>query len=176
MDTTKQALQQSLSHPLSTDPALLTTPEWEASLNALATLTKQSDTISLDNLLAESLLEREAADHVKAGRAVIARGGLPAAEAAAIAAQVRSWEARREWRPLAAVAMFSRQRCRCCGTYSTQFMGWFQRQTHRDSGIDRWISHIRPVDDSLPWEAKYQDSWAEICEACAEHIGFEVEE
>lgn len=139
-------------------------------------LSELSDTISLDNLLAESMAERTAAEDVKVARQVLAKGGLAAAEAAAIAAQVRSWEARREWKPAAAVAMFNRQRCRCCDSYHTQFSGWFQRQTHRDSRADRWINHIKPVDDGLPRETKYQDSWAEVCENCVEHIGFDVEE
>lgn len=134
------------------------------------------DTISLDNLLAESMQEAAAAAEVKAARQVLAKGGLAAAEAEAIAAQVRSWEARREWKPAAAVVMFTRQRCRCCDNYSTQFAGWFQRQVHRDTKADRWIKHIPPMDDALPRESKYQDSWADLCEACAEHIGFEIEE
>jgi hypothetical protein len=131
--------------------------------------------ISLDNLLAESLQEASTANEVKAARQVLAKGGLAAAERDAIASTVRSWEARREWIPRAAVAMFTRQCCRSCEGFSTQFAGWFQRQQHRESQIDRWIPHIRPVDGNLPREAKYQDSFAEICENCAEHLGFDVE-
>lgn len=134
-----------------------------------------SPAISLDSLLAESMAERRTAEEVKAARQVLAKGGLPASERDAIAKTVRQWEDRREWRPTAAVVMFTRQCCRACGSYSTQFVGWFQRQTHRESHIDRWVPHIRPVDNGLPREAKYQDSYSEICENCAEHLGFDVE-
>lgn len=130
----------------------------------------------LDDLLAESLAERKSHEEVKAGRAMLARGGLGAADTAAINNAVRDWESKREWHPKAAVVMFSRQKCLGCGQFHTQFLGFYERQRHRSSSLDRWIKHFRPVTDQLPRESKYQDSYAEMCEDCAEHLGFEVEE
>jgi len=131
---------------------------------------------SLDDLLAESMTEKRKADEVKAGRVAIAKGGISKADSDAIQASIRSWEAKREWIPKAAVVMFSRQQCLSCGSYHTQFLGWYQRQQHRSSSIQRWIASIKPTDSKLLRESKYKDSHTEMCEDCAEAIGFEVEE
>lgn len=160
----------------SPSPALQDSPlDILEDLNADLALTASND-FSLDDLLAESMAEKRKSDEVKVARLSIAKGGLPQADRDALTESIRSWEARREWRPQAAVVMFSRQLCSGCGQYHTQFLGWFQRQTHRSSNIDRWIPSIKPHDDKLLRESKYQDSYAETCEDCAEHLGFEVEE
>lgn len=144
-------------------------------LNSDLALTSSSS-LSLDDLLAESMAEKTAADNVRAARQVVAKGGLSAQEKEAMTASIRSWEARREWNPAAAVVIFSRQQCTCCGEFSCQFMGFFQRQQHRQTRVDRWIASVMPRDEKLPRESKYQDSQVELCENCAEHLGFDVEE
>ena len=144
-------------------------------LNADLALTSGSD-FSLDDLLAESMADKRKADEVKGARVAVAKGGLSQADKDALTASIRSWEAKREWHPQASVVMFARQQCLGCGQFHTQFLGWFQRQKHRTSQIERWIPSIKPHDDKLARESKYQDSHAEVCEDCAEHLGFEVEE
>lgn len=132
--------------------------------------------ISLDSLLSESLTASKEALEAKAARVILSKGGLPAADRAAVSQSLRDFEARREWLPQAYVAMFNRQRCSCCNSFQTQFAGFFQRQKHRTSNFnERWIPFMKPVDDNLPREAKYNDSVAELCEDCAEHLGFDVE-
>lgn len=130
----------------------------------------------LDALLAESMTDAKAAADTKVARQILAKGGLPTAERDAIAASVRAFELRREWNPAAAVVMFSRQKCKGCGGFSTQFTGYYQRQTHRHTGISRWVPHIPPTDEKLPREAKYVDTLAESCTTCAWNAGFDVEE
>jgi hypothetical protein len=160
-------------------PALSALPESPIDLledlNADLALTMAKDT-SLDDLLAESMAEKRKADDVKAARFSVANCKMPQAERDALTASIRSWEAKREWLPQAAVVMFTRQQCLGCGQFHTQFLGWFQRQKHRTSQIDRWIPSIKPHDDKLLRESKYQDSHAEMCQDCAEHLGFDVEE
>ncbi len=138
-------------------------------------ITSAKDT-SLDDLLAESMADKRRADVVKASRFALSKGGLPSADREVIQAQVRSWEAKREWVPKASVVMFARQQCLGCGAFHTQFIGYFQRQTHRSTQADRWIASIKPQDEKLLRESKYQDSHAEMCQDCAELAGFEVEE
>ena len=134
--------------------------------------------ISLDDLMAESLTEKAASDSARAARNVLSRGGMSTAEKEAITAGLRAWEAKREWLPAAAVVMFTRQQCQCCMETTTQYVGAFQRQVHRHSKADRWIASALPQagDRKLPREAKYQDSHTELCENCAEALGFDVEE
>lgn len=130
---------------------------------------------SLDSLLSESLQEAAATHQAKVARATIANGAIAKADSEALTALVRQWETRREWLPKAAVVMWSRQRCQCCGRDSVQFLGWYQRQSHRSNGSDRWVQSFRPTDAKLPRESKYQDAFAETCELCAEAEGFEIE-
>lgn len=144
-------------------------------LNADLALTSAKDT-SLDDLLAESMADKRKSDAVKASRFALSKGGMPAADRDAIQAHVRSWEAKREWLPQAAVVMFARQRCNSCGHFHTHFLGYFERQTHRTTKAERWIPGLKPQDDKLLRESKYQDTQAEMCEDCAEVAGFEVEE
>jgi len=144
-------------------------------LNADLALTAVGD-MSLDALLAESMADKVRNETVKASRFALSKGGMPAADTAFIQAHVRSWEAKREWLPQAAVVMFARQQCTGCGQFHTQFLGYYQRQSHRTTKADRWVASVKPQDDLLLRESKYQDSVAEICEDCAEHAGFDVEE
>ena len=138
--------------------------------------------MSLDDLFAESMAEARASESIRAARKAVAgergaAGGISTEEKRQLQAAIRSWEVRREWQPAAAVVMFARQQCKGCGEFHTQFLGYFQRQVHRNTKIDRWIPSIKPQsNDMLLREAKYQDSHSEMCEACADLAGFAVEE
>ena len=133
--------------------------------------------ISLDDLMSESIVERKSREDVKAARALLAGSTkLSLEERNAIQQSVRSFELKREWIPQASVVMFARQQCQSCGDFHKTFLGFFQRQTHKHTKIDRWIASTRPTDTFLSRESKYQDSHCELCENCAEVMGFDVEE
>jgi len=137
----------------------------------------KSSSISLDDLLCESLAERKTTESVKAARQLLAGSTkLSSDEREAIQQSVRSWEVKREWLPQASVVMFSRQQCQGCGEFHKTFLGFFQRQTHKHTKVDRWIASTKPTDTSLARESKYQDSHCELCEDCAELMGYDVEE
>lgn len=153
----------------------------DAHLEAIAVDLSDPSEMSLDDLFAESMAEAKAVEEVKKARKAVTYTGKDALTAEArnsLQMTIRSWEARREWKPAASVVMFSRQQCQSCGQFHTQFVGFFQRQEHRSLGTaDRWIPSVRPQTwDKLPRESKYQDSHTELCEDCAEKLGFEVEE
>jgi len=132
--------------------------------------------MNLDDLLAESLQEQSDRQSAKEARKALAEGRAAPEERGALNKLVRGWEEKREWNPAAAVVMFSRQMCNGCGKFNCHFLGFYQRQSHKTSRADRWIPHTKPTDETLPREAKYQDSVVECCEDCAEALGFEVQE
>jgi hypothetical protein len=137
----------------------------------------------LDGLLAESMAERSLAELVKENRKRLAGGKvLDSAERAAIQQQIRDWEARREWQPVADIVMFSRQMCQNCGAYHHNFLGYYQQQQHRTSKIERWIKSTKPVIEGLgkeiplPRDSKYEDSIVDLCHKCGDQLGWLLEE
>ena len=85
----------------------------------------------------------------------------------------------REWKPVAAVAIFHTQRCVACGTNHTHFMGVFQRQTKTNGGISGTVSceqWVRATDhtmiDGLPKEQKETDEPVDMCICCAMQLGY----
>lgn len=145
-----------------------------ASIKA-ATAAPASTSTDLNDLLAESLTESRNKLQVRAARDAIAQGTVKGEDAAALNATVRAWEAKREWHTRADVAMFSRLQCRCCDNLYTQFRGFFHRQVHRSSDVERWVPSERPLPTSgLPKEVKYQDGFMELCEDCAQEAGYDV--
>ena len=133
--------------------------------------------ISLDDLFAESLASLQEKADTKAARALLSNGTkLSTAERDAIQDSVRNFELKREWVAQAHVVMFSRQCCKSCGEFHSTFLGFFQRQVHKTSKVERWVASTRPTETTLPRESKYQDEMAEMCQECAFNIGFDVEE
>jgi hypothetical protein len=141
------------------------------------------DLFDLDNLLAESMAARSEAELVKENRRRLAQGKVSSSEErAAIQEQIRQWEARREWTPVADVVMFSRQQCQCCGSFSHHFLGYYQEQESRTSKVKRWIKSFKPTiteigsEIPLPRESKYEDSNVDICHKCGDLAGWSLEE
>lgn len=126
----------------------------------------------LDALLAESIQEKEAKLKVKTARQMMASSGIEPEVRAANEKYVREWELRREWTPLADVAMFHRQVCSCCGQHQVHFGGIFQRQQHRSSAIARWIQSDSLANLNLPKEVKIEDAFVPMCCVCAVEKGY----
>lgn len=132
--------------------------------------------LSLEDLLAESMEAAHERTAMKDLRKNLAEGGVEFEERRKSESLLRSWEAKREWTRTHDNITFNRCRCKGCGNFSTQFMGYFETQVHRSNpGIKRWIAVQRPVGD-LPKEARYLDHNVPTCENCAEFAGYPVEE
>ena len=104
--------------------------------------------------------------------------------------QVRDWRlanaksseiinGKRDWQPVAAVALFHTQRCVTCGTNHTHFMGVFQRQKYVAGGVsgflkaDQWVRATdHTMIDNLPKEQKVTDEPVDMCECCAPSLGY----
>jgi hypothetical protein len=126
----------------------------------------------LESLLQESLSTIKDRAFVKEGRKKLAQGKYNTAEKAEIDAKIKEWELAREWKPAANVAMFNTQSCRC-GSRHAIFSGWFQRQHHRKSNIDRWVRPEADPIPSLPNERQDLElSPTTICASCAPAQGF----
>lgn len=130
----------------------------------------------LESLLAESLDTIHKRAEVKDLRKRKAAGNLRTGKELEEAnTKIREWEMAREWKAAANVAMFNVQQCSCGSTHSV-FSGWFQRQAHRSSKINRWIRPDAEPLASLPKER--QDLHlpnTTICASCAASQGYGTE-
>lgn len=131
---------------------------------------------SLEGLLKESLQSKRDAESVKTARALLARGGVDPESRKNMTDSIRAWEVKREWTAVASVAMFHRQFCGECDLYHVTFAGYYQRQEHRTTKIQRWVQATKDLRSvPLPKECKYEDSICELCEECAGKAGYPIE-
>jgi len=133
---------------------------------------------SLDALLNDSLKSIAQDKAVKEARKRLAKGGFSNADREADTARVRQWELDRIWTPMASVAYFETQECSCCRNRQHHFKGYFQRQTHRTSKIDRWVqADLSTVvtSEKLPKEIKDDHVIVPTCIRCAVLAGWGVE-
>lgn len=135
-----------------------------------------SDMGDLDALLAESMQEKQSRERIVKQKKLLASPppSMPKAELKAIEAKVQEWETKREWTPEAAVAMFESQRCNFCNSLSTLFKGMVQRQSHRQSRIDRWVRVEPGLNNNLPKESKILEESVGMCSHCAVVHGFSL--
>lgn len=139
--------------------------------------TKQAAVLfSLEDLLADSMKLKRDGEGAKLARALLAKGGLEVEARMRMQADVRAYELKVEWRSLSAVAIFRRQWCDACGLCHIQFVGYFQRQKHRNSKIDRWVKSTAQGMEGLPKETKYEEEAVEICEECAALAGYPIDD
>lgn len=126
------------------------------------------DELSLDSLLADSMKNVAQDKKLKESRQRLAKGGLSDSERSEIEAKVAEWELARLWNPAASVACFDVQVCQC-GSKHEHFIGYFQRQLHKTSKIDRWVRVDRAavMASTLPREIKRTEYPTEICADCA---------
>lgn len=138
-------------------------------------MTTMNELSSLDDLLSESLAIRDEAQATKAMREKLKRGGMPAAERAEIEAKVREWEARKEWLPVATVAVFEHMSCDC-GYFSETFSHVMHKQTHRQkSNLTRYVQATTVLPD-LPQLVAKQHHEVSICAECATEKGWNLEQ
>jgi hypothetical protein len=131
------------------------------------------ESLSLENLLDESMGLKREADNIKAKRKALADGQVPSAEREATAKLVRSWEARREWDTQAYVIRYTVQVCECCRGQNHHFEGFFLRQKHRYNSSERWISAQRHEDkEALEKEINTEVVEVSMCLTCAVEGGF----
>lgn len=134
------------------------------------------DNFSLEGLLKESLQAKRDAESVKVARALLAKGGIDPESRKSMTESIRSWEVKREWLAVASVAMFYRQFCAQCDLYHVTFAGYYQRQEHRTTKVQRWVQATKDLRTvPLPKECKYEDSICELCEDCAGKAGYPIE-
>lgn len=132
--------------------------------------------LDLDDLLADSMKQKKEAEAAKLARSLLSKGGMEPEARTLMEAQVREHEMRVQWNALAGVAMFSRQWCKECGLVHVQFSGFFSRQKHRTSKIDRWLKSSQEQISGLPKEVKYEDVEVPMCEECAGLAGFPIDQ
>lgn len=137
-----------------------------------------SDMASLDALLSESIAIRNEGEATKAMRKKLAAGGMQPTERAEIEAKVREWEARKEWLPVANVAVFEHMTCEC-GFYSETFSHIMHKQTHREKRDLSGNSLVRYVQATVmlnaPKLVAKQYHEVSICAECAGGKGFDLE-
>lgn len=131
---------------------------------------------SLDDLLAESMEQKKKAEAAKEARQRLAKGNIDKKTRALLQAQVDEHEMKVMWTVQAGVALIHRQWCDNCDCCHNQFRGYFQRQKHRQSKIDRWVKTEKQNLDGLPKEVKYEDEIVESCEECAALEGFPIDD
>lgn len=158
--------------------ATTNTPDQSDSLDNLLAESMAGAAFSLDDLLAESMKAKKDEMDVRASRALVAKGGVDPEARKAMEASIRAWELKREWTAEADVAMFSRQFCEQCDCYHVQFLGFFQRQSHRQSKVARWVKagELPKPAKKLPKEVKYEDELVANCEDCAKLAGYPIED
>lgn len=149
------------------------TPSDDFDLNSLMASdgkVELDDMFDLNKLLNESLSAKSDQQKVKAARRKLASGAAEAEEREALAELVRSWELRREWKPVANTIMFEVQHCTHCGTEHKHLVGFFQQQEHRTSKISRWLKAAEDV--ALPKNQKENTSYIAICAECCAAAGW----
>lgn len=131
---------------------------------------------SLEDLLSESMELKSATDAEKELRKRVSRGNMPKDELAASAALLKRWENERIWILDGAVAVFTRQRCRGCGTFHQTFEGYFEQRSHRNNFTTKQLTATKTVDNALTKFVKYNDSDVPICHDCADFSEWPLEE
>lgn len=144
-------------------------PEGEAEGEA-ETETDSDGLSDLDDLLQESLQYASDTEKLKEARKKLSKHNYAnAAERAAIEEKVATWELQRVWLPAASVIYFTVQHCDHCRSEHHHFTGYFQRQRHKVSAIDRWIfsdkSQIAAT-PTLPKEVKEVLEHVQTCIKC----------
>lgn len=128
----------------------------------------------LEALLGESLAAKRADDEGAALRKRLKLSNLSKAEREATEALVRSWEARKEWRTVANVAVFERVYCDC-GCYTEAFSHFMHRQRGRqNAALERFIV-ADTLDSAMPKETAFQNCQVPICGECAAGEGYDME-
>lgn len=142
-----------------------------------------NDFDDLDALLGESVTLRDTEREAKAARDRLRKRGAGSGrtpeEIAADEARVREWEMKHDWEATAAVALFEKHKCTCCGRAQTIFRQLMLKQQHRIfPATTRWqqIDEIADELSELPREIQVQKWETGMCTNCAEGFGFDFQQ
>jgi hypothetical protein len=129
--------------------------------------------ISLDDLLSESLGIAKDVAEIKVARKAISAGLATKEQAGELKARVRVYEMKTEWIAVAEVMLFDVQTCRNCGAHHHHFQGFFQHQHHRNHEIGRWVpsSSSPQGTESLRKEVEQNFVEVEACSNCCDTFG-----
>lgn len=138
-------------------------------------VTSQDDGFGdLDSLLQESVALQNEAALAKAAKARLRKGGQSRQEMLEDQARIAAWEAAHEWSPVANVAHFEQQLCKC-GSHNLVFRGLLMRETHRHMrDSQRWRAITLPQ-AGLPKETVIRNEPVEMCELCLADHGYDID-
>ena len=141
-----------------------------------AVLEPETFTISLDSLLAESMAAKAESDKEKELRKRLNSGRLTSPEETIETKKLlKQWDNKREWKRTTNIAVFTRQKCTCCGAFSHTFEGYFEGYANtRMIGATK-VEAVKFFELDLPKEVKYHDALVPVCHECADMNGWELE-
>jgi hypothetical protein len=130
------------------------------------------DFLSLDDLLAEATADLASAERAKAAKKLLATqsGTMSKSRKASLQSEVAQYETKRNWTPVANVAMFDVQVCNYCSARHRHFMGILQEQTHNTSKVTRWVQVTKA--ENLPQTVKENLFPVEMCGSCCSTKGW----
>lgn len=129
--------------------------------------------LDLESLLAESL-QASKAGKLKKARNKLESHWKNGKEAVELRRLTHKLEREVEWRPIAAIALFSEQVCSNCNTRHRHFEGLFQQQQHkRDGSFTRFVRAVdHTMTDNLPKFQKIFENPADMCCDCVTTQGW----
>ncbi len=125
-----------------------------------------------DNLLAESLQQAETAKAEKALKSKVSQGRGTNEDNET----VKRWGRERDWVRAKNVLAFTRQHCKCCGSYSQTLDGRFELHIHSRIPNSNLLNSVQSFDLDLPKHVVYRDSVVPQCHECADLSGWPLEE
>jgi sulfur relay (sulfurtransferase) complex TusBCD TusD component (DsrE family) len=130
------------------------------------------DFLSLDDLLSEATADLASAERAKAAKKLLATqsGTMSKSRKASLQGEVAQYETKRNWTPVANVAMFDVQVCKYCSARHRHFMGILQEQTHNTSKVTRWVQVTKA--ENLPQTTKENLFPVEMCGSCCSTKGW----
>lgn len=127
---------------------------------------------SFDALLAESMQQAEQRIAEKDLKKKIAKGLGTNDDNET----VKRWGRERDWLKAANVLAFSRQQCKCCGSYSTTLDGKFELHVHSRIPNSNLLHGVPFFELDLPKRVVYRDSIVPVCHECADLADWPLEE
>jgi sulfur relay (sulfurtransferase) complex TusBCD TusD component (DsrE family) len=130
------------------------------------------DFLSLDDLLSEATADIALTERAKAAKKLLATqsGTMSKSRKASLQGEVSQYETKRNWTPVANVAMFDVQVCTYCSARHRHFMGILQEQTHNTSKVTRWVQVTKA--ENLPQTVKENLFPVAMCGSCCSTKGW----
>jgi len=130
------------------------------------------DFLSLDDLLSEATADLASAERAKTAKKLLATklGTMSKSRKASLQCEVAQYETKRNWAPVANVAMFDVQVCKYCSARHRHFMGILQEQIHKTAKVTRWVQVTKT--ENLPQIVKENIFPVEMCGSCCSTKGW----